>query len=558
MVYNVVAVSYMKCLYGFLVVDKYSYRNGAVASENGICSTIGVNHLKNGGNAVDAAIAIAFCLGVTNSYASGLGGGGFMMIRNPDGNVDIIDMREVAPSEATAALFEQNPQLSLQGGLSVAVPGELRGLYAAYKRYGTLPWPSLVEPAIQVAQDGFIVNNQLASILKTFEKTVMKDSYFSKVFAPNGTLLVQEDIVRMPVLAQTLRQIAYEGVNAFYEGSLANSIITTIKNHDGLMTHEDLRNYSVILRHPIRTEYRDYRVISTPAPTSGPVLALMLNILDQFPRNRGSSDKPVSYQQLVEALKYGFSRRTRLGDPDFTDFNLTSYVQNITEPSYAKRIAYEIPLDRTFDWQHYEPDFDVTEDHGTTHISILDKNGMSVAFTSTINHLFGSQIVTNTGIILNNHMNDFSIHGSVNNYNISPSPMNFIRPGKRPLSSACPVLLEDNEGNLRVVLGASGGARIISAVIQTIINLIDRSLTPEEAVELPRLHHQLLPNVVRLEHDFPEEITNFLESINHTITHLPKNVYESSAQLLTIEGTGNDRLIRAWSDSRRVGRPAGY
>jgi gamma-glutamyltranspeptidase / glutathione hydrolase / leukotriene-C4 hydrolase len=529
-----------------------------VASENGICSTIGTSSLKNGGNAVDATIAIALCLGVTNSYSSGIGGGGFMMIRNPEGHVDIIDMREVAPSNATAAMFEKDPQLSLLGGLSIAVPGELRGLYDAYKRYGKLPWASLVEPAIQVAQDGFVVGSHCASILKAFEKTIMKDSYFSKVFAPNGTLAVQGETIRMPVFAQTLRQIANEGIDVFYEGSLADWIISTIKSHGGSMTHEDLRNYTTILRSPIRTEYHNYRVISAPVPASGPVAAFILNILDQFPGNRASSDKSVFYQQLVEALKYGFSRRTRLSDPEFAGSNLTSYVKNILEPSYAKEIASKIQLNRTFDWQYYEPDFDVTEDHGTTHISILDKNGMSVAFTSSINHLFGSQIVTNTGIILNNHMNDFSIHGSVGGYNISPSPMNFISPGKRPLTSSCPTLLEDNDGNLRVVLGASGGSRIISAVIQTIVNLIDRLLTPEEAVEFPRLHHQLLPNIVRLEHDFPKEIINFLESINHTISLLPENVYESSAQLLTIEGTGSNRLIRAWSDSRRTGRPAGY
>lgn len=538
------------------IVNDVEYQNGAVASENEICSVIGVDTLKIGGNAVDAAVSTAFCLGVVNSYASGIGGGGFMVIRGSGGDVNVIDMREVAPIGASETMFEENPSLARLGGLSIAVPGELRGLYEAHKRYGNLTWSSLLEPAIRIAQNGFVVSKHFASILKLFEEILLKHDYFKNVFTRNGAIAIEGDIIKMPIFGETLRKIADEGISSFYEGSLADSIVSTVKTHGGIMTHNDLKEYEVILRKPIRTKYRGHQVISSPAPTSGPILALVLNILDPLTSLELNSNNLSIYQQLVEALKYGFARRTHLGDPEFT--NITTFIQIITNATYARDIRQKIRLDETFDWTHYEPDFDVSEDHGTTHLSIVDIKGMSVAFTSTINHLFGSQIVTETGIILNNHMDDFSIHGVVNGYNISPSPANYIRPRKRPLSSACPVLLEDIEGNLKVILGASGGSRIISTVIQSLLNLMEFSMSPQDSINFPRLHHQLLPNQLRLEYDFPMEIKKFLREINHTIVNLPKNMYESSAQLLTISSKENHRVIRAASDPRRGGRPAGY
>jgi gamma-glutamyltranspeptidase/glutathione hydrolase/leukotriene-C4 hydrolase len=543
-----------------------TYRYGAVASEHGLCSVVGRDVLKSGGNAVDAAIATALCLGVVNSYASGIGGGGFMMIRSPSGSVEIIDMREVAPKFATKTMFEGNSELSQRSGLSIAVPGELRGLHEAHKRYGKLSWSSLFEPAIHIAQHGFEVNERFATMLKLYEKDLLADDYLKSVFAPNGgRIATLGDVIKMPVLAKTLRHIADEGVDVFYKGVLADSIIRTIKKEKGIMVHEDLKNYQVVIRQPIRTHYRHFQVITTPSPTSGPIVSLILNILDQFPiLQQTPSNQVIFFQRLVETFKYGFARRTRLGDPKFVDDedddnDVEAYVANITKPSYAYDISQNITTNQTFNWQHYEPIFDINNDHGTMHVSIIDPEGMAVAFTSTINTAFGSQIVTDTGILLNNHMDDFSSPGIINIYNVSPSPANFIVPGKRPLSSTCPIMLEDADGHVRVIIGASGGTHIISGVVQSLVYLVDHSLSPKDAIGFPRLHHQLLPHRLKLEPNFPTRMMNSLAMIGHQIEIIPHNMYLAAVQVVTVERQkDNTTIIRAASDKRKNGDSAGF
>lgn len=529
-------------------------RSGAVASENKLCSDIGVHVLKDGGNAVDSAIATTFCIGVVNMFSSGLGGGGFMTVRIPSSSpgkasdMYTIDFRETAPSSANATMYVGKPELAKFGGLAVGVPGELRGLEEAHRRWGTLSWKRLIEPSIALAQ-GWKVDRELAKRITWYPDLMLKNPAWSAIFAPTGKFLRQGEVIRRTNLSLTLATIANKGAGAFYKGPIADSIVLKVQETGGILTHTDLEKYTVQVRPALQGVYRGRKVFTSHAPTSGPVLLHMLNLIENFDMKERTS---LNVHRLVEVLKFGFAARTKVCDPLFN--NSTYRIGEISTKAYADTILGNITDDQTHPPEYYKPEYDVLVDHGTSHSSVVDKNGMAVSLTSTINLIFGSQILDpNTGIILNNEMDDFSTPGVPNAFGLQPSPYNYPEPGKRPLSSTAPTIMEREDGSFFLALGGSGGSRIFGALFQVLLNL-DWGLNLSDAIEFGRLHDQLFP--LRLDADdvYPPDILKDLKGRGHNITVSDVNRVAAVVQAVMREG----EFIFAASDSRKNGIAAGY
>ncbi|TFK44674.1 gamma-glutamyltranspeptidase [Crucibulum laeve] len=529
-------------------------QHGAVASENKLCSDIGVDILKEGGNAVDSAIATTLCIGVVNMFSSGIGGGGFMTVRIPpstkgeDSQVYTIDFRETAPASSNSTMYVDNPILAMFGGLSVGVPGELRGLEEAYHRWGSLPWKRLVEPAIALAK-GRRVDAELAKRITWYPDLMLKNPDWSSIFAPTGRLLREGEVVRRTNLSRTLSIIANEGPGAFYEGPIADSIVRKTRETGGILTHEDLKNYTVRVDRALQGSYRGRKVYTSHAPTSGPVLLHMLNIMENYNLEERNT---LNVHRLVEAMKFGFAARTKICDPSFN--NNTARINEISTKAYADWIGQNVTDDQTHPPEYYNPEYDVKIDHGTSHSSILDKNGMAVALTSTVNFVFGSQVLDpETGVILNDEMDDFSTPGVPNGFGLWPSPYNYPEPGKRPLSSTVPTILEHPDGSFYAAIGGSGGSRIFGAVFQTLLNL-DWGLDASKAIEFGRLHDQLYPLLLDADNVYPSDILDGLRGRGHNVTVFDVNRVAAVVQAVVQK----DNVIFAASDSRKNGIAAGY
>ncbi|KAH9992573.1 nucleophile aminohydrolase [Russula vinacea] len=501
-------------------------KHGAVASENVLCSNIGVEILKEGGNAVDAAVAATFCIGVVNMFSSGIGGGGFMVVRlppsAPDGTSEVwtIDFRETAPAFANATMYKKHPINARFGGLSVGVPGEVRGLAEAHMRWGKLPWRRLVQPSADIAS-GWAVGKELGLRIhrSEYRSLFLKHPDWRHVFAPDGVLLKEGDIIRNLNLSRTLGLIAERGADAFYQGEVADAIISKIHAEGGIMTHGDLLNYQVNVSRALEGTYRGLKVYTSHAPTSGPVLLHMLNLLENYDLpTEGRTE--VNVHRLVEAMK------TRISDPSFSDGS--GRIDEIPLKSFSALISQNMTDDYTHPAPYYQPIFDVPEDHGTSHTSIVDASGMAVAFTSSVNVVFGSQVMDPvTGILFNNEMDDFSIPGVPNAFGLWPSPYNYPEPHKRPLSSTSPTIIERSNGSFYVAIGGAGGSRIFSAIFQVILNL-EWGLDIGSAIEFGRLHHQLYPEWMEVDNTFPHELLHGLRTRGHSLHVLDVNRVSSS------------------------------
>ncbi|KAH7339600.1 gamma-glutamyltranspeptidase [Rhizoctonia solani] len=486
--------------------------HGAVASEAQVCSQIGVDVLKVGinrrGNAIDAAIASNLCVGTVNPFSAGIGGGGFMVIRIPPSSltgpstVHSIDFRETAPTGSNSSMFVQSPLLSKFGGLSVAVPGEIRGLHAAHSQFGRLPWSRLFEPSIQLANGGWKVTAELDRRLRLFGKGWMEnDMDWSPIFAPGGKLLKQGDWIKRQNFSYTLSSIANEGPDAFYKGTIAASLISKIQATGGIMSLQDLESYKVIQRPALKSTYQGRHVYTAHAPSSGPVLIHVLNALERFGRNE--KEGGLWWHRVTEALKFGSAARTRLGDPDFG--NNHKLMDEIPTKKFGKNVSARITDDTTHPPEYYNPIYDVQIDHGTTHTSAADAEGFAIALTSSVNLIWGSRVMDPaTGVILNDVMDDFSTPGLPNMFGLWPSPWNYPEAGKRQVSSMAPTIMEHASGKLYLTLGGSGGSRIFGAIAQTIVNL-DRGMNVSGAIEEPRVHDQLFPTLVSIESDLEKE-----------------------------------------------------
>ncbi|ELM7275948.1 gamma-glutamyltransferase [Salmonella enterica] len=490
---------------------------GMVASVDAMATQVGVDILKQGGNAVDAAVAVGYALAVTHPQAGNLGGGGFMLLRTKDGATTAIDFREMAPANATRDMFldEQgnlDSKKSLTSALASGTPGTVAGFSLALEKYGSLPLNKVVRPAIKLAQEGFIVNDALADDLKTYGSEVIPQHENSKaIFWKDGEPLKKGDKLVQQNLAKSLTMIAENGPDAFYKGEIARQIAQQMQQGGGLITTDDLAAYQAVERTPVSGEYRGYQIFSMPPPSSGGVhIVQILNILENFDMKKYGFGSADAMQIMAEAEKYAYADRSEyLGDPDFVNVPW----QALTSKAYAKSIAGQIDINKA------KPSSEIRlgklapyESDQTTHFSVVDKDGNAVSVTYTLNTTFGTGIVAgNTGILLNNQMDDFSAKPGVPNvYGLVGGEANAVGPKKRPLSSMSPTIVV-KDGKTWLVTGSPGGSRIITTVLQMVVNTIDFGMNVAEATNAPRFHHQWLPDELRVEKGFSPDTLKLLE-----------------------------------------------
>lgn len=490
---------------------------GMVASVDAMATQVGVDILKQGGNAVDAAVAVGYALAVTHPQAGNLGGGGFMLLRTKDGATTAIDFREMAPAGATRNMFldeQGNPdsKKSLTSPLASGTPGTVAGLSLALEKYGSLPLNSVVRPAIKLAQEGFIVNDALADDLKTYGSEVLPHHENSKaIFWKDGEPLKKGDKLVQQDLANSLTMIAENGPDAFYKGEIARQIAQQMQQNGGLITTDDLAAYQAVERTPVSGEYRGYQIFSMPPPSSGGIhIVQILNILENFDMKKYGFGSADAIQIMAEAEKYAYADRSEyLGDPDFVNVPW----QALTSKAYAKSIAGQIDINKAKPSSEIRPGkLAPYESDQTTHFSVVDKDGNAVAVTYTLNTTFGTGIVAgNTGILLNNQMDDFSAKPGVPNvYGLVGGEANAVGPKKRPLSSMSPTIVV-KDGKTWLVTGSPGGSRIITTVLQMVVNTIDFGMNVAEATNAPRFHHQWLPDELRVEKGFSPDTLKLLE-----------------------------------------------
>lgn len=490
---------------------------GMVASVDAMATQVGVDILKQGGNAVDAAVAVGYALAVTHPQAGNLGGGGFMLLRTKDGATTAIDFREMAPAGATRDMFldeQGNPdsKKSLTSPLASGTPGTVAGLSLALEKYGSLPLNSVVRPAIKLAQEGFIVNDALADDLKTYGSEVLPHHENSKaIFWKDGEPLKKGDKLVQQDLANSLTMIAENGPDAFYKGEIARQIAQQMQQNGGLITTDDLAAYQAVERTPVSGEYRGYQIFSMPPPSSGGIhIVQILNILENFDMKKYGFGSADAIQIMAEAEKYAYADRSKyLGDPDFVNVPW----QALTSKAYAKSIAGQIDINKAKPSSEIRPGkLAPYESDQTTHFSVVDKDGNAVAVTYTLNTTFGTGIVAgNTGILLNNQMDDFSAKPGVPNvYGLVGGEANAVGPKKRPLSSMSPTIVV-KDGKTWLVTGSPGGSRIITTVLQMVVNTIDFGMNVAEATNAPRFHHQWLPDELRVEKGFSPDTLKLLE-----------------------------------------------
>ncbi|KUI63529.1 Gamma-glutamyltranspeptidase 1 [Cytospora mali] len=523
---------------------------GAVASESTVCSRIGTDLLEQGGNAIDALVGTVFCVGTIGMYHSGIGGGGFMLVRDTDGGFEFIDFRETAPAAYFEDMYVNDTDLSLYGGLAAGVPGELRGLEYAHNKYGALPWKTVMTPAVNVARHGFEVTADTARYLAGVSNPefLTENPTWAIDFAPNGTLVQEGQIMTRKRYADTLETISEEGPDAFYKGAIAEATIAALQATNGTMTVQDLANYTIELRDPVTIDYRGYKLTSCSAPSGGEVALSILNIVSGFEGFGDPAQINLTTHRLDEAMRWSYGMRTNLGDPSFVS-GMAEYQADMLSETNAADIRAKISNYTTYNVSYYDPgNLDVLSDHGTSHVVAADKSGLAVSITTTINTIFGSRVmVPETGVIMNNEMNDFSTPGATNAFGYEPSEANYIVPGKRPLSSISPTIVEYPSGGLFFISGSAGGSRIITATVQIIHNAIDRNMTSLEALSAPRMHDQLSPNYVSFEYAFDNSTTAYMKELGHTVEWVAPG--SSTAQALrllpngTFEAAGEPRQL---------------
>ena len=503
-------------------------RDGAVVSTSSFASDVGAAILKRGGNAVDAAVATAFALAVTHPSAGNIGGGGFMVIRPATGPAVTIDYRERAPLKSTPTMYldstgKINRQLTATGYLAPGVPGTVRGLALAHKRYGKLKWADVVTPAVLLAEKGFPLPDALARSLNR-EVAGQMAKYPASVAAygkPGGGEWQKGDTIVLKDLGRTLRAIATKGPNAFYTGWIADSIAATMAANGGLISKADLAAYQAKARTPVRGTFRGFELISMPPPSSGGVAMIeMLNILENFDLKSMGPRSPQTLHLVIEAMRRAYLDRARhLGDPDFVKVP----VDKLTSKAYAKTLAASIDKEHASKSAELGKDIVTqvasTESDETTHFSVVDRAGNAVANTYTLEGGFGSHVVVSgAGFILNNEMGDFNKKpGETNLTGDIGTPANVIAPGKRMLSSMTPTIVAKN-GKLFMVTGSPGGRTIINTVMEMVLNATEFGMNAREAVDAPRFHHQWLPDRVDFERAGMDSATvQALEAMGHTV-----------------------------------------
>jgi gamma-glutamyltranspeptidase/glutathione hydrolase len=508
-------------------------RRGMVASPQADATRVGAAVLAAGGNAVDAAVATAFALAVTDPHHSGIGGGGFALLRLADGRVIALDARETAPAAATRDMFVAPgvaPDASRAGALAVGTPGLLAGLALALERWGTLSLAEALAPAIGLAEQGFVVGPRHAAALRVWQQLGLAERFpeTARIQLPAegtplrpGSRLVQRD------LARSLRLVAAQGASAFYEGELARAIVAEVQKRGGVLSLEDLAGYAPRLREPIRGTYRGLEVLSFPPPSSGGVaLVEALNVLEGFDLAARGAGSSAAIHLVADAMKLAFADRAAwLGDPDFVAVPVAGLVSKAYAAGLAERLRPAWWSRPPWRWGQGERALRVEaageppRDAGTTHLSVMDAAGNAAALTQTVNLLFGSGItVPGTGIVLNDEMDDFAVAPDVPNAFglVDVRGANAVAPGKRPLSSMTPTVVL-KEGRPLLVSGSPGGPRIISTTLLTLLNVVDFGMDVQEAVAAPRFHHQWLPDELVVEPGTPRDVVEALQERGHRV-----------------------------------------
>ncbi len=497
----------------------FSYEAGISADEP-LSVLAGKRIIEKGGNAVDAAVTIGFVMAVTYPQAGNIGGGGFMIIKMKDKEPVFIDYRETAPSKFDLkAFFDEKGNFvrtrSLYGYLASGVPGTVKGLYKAWKMYGKLEWKTLIQPAIELAENGFIIRPYLAKSFKRYEKLFRYFPDSEKIFLNNGKGYIAGDILIQPELAHTLKLIAEKGPDGFYKGETADKIEKDFTSHGGWITKKDLQNYKAIIRKPVIVNYKGYKIILPSLPSSGgPVIAEILNIFKNF---KIPKDDVSYYNLLAEAMKVSFFDRSYyMGDSDFhKDLPSKAFLN----PNYANEKAKLIKIGKVLKIEKEKmPTPFNFEKNNTTHFSVVDREGNAVSNTYTLNSIFGSGVIAKgTGIIMNNEIDDFGFgEKNANQFGLITSKYNLAGPGKRMLSSMSPaIVLKD--GIPYIISGAAGGPKIISATIQIILNIVERGMGLKKAAEYPRIHHQYLPDILFVDKNMPENYVKELEKIGYKV-----------------------------------------
>jgi len=531
-------------------------QHAMVVSGDDLATDAGVKILKNGGNAVDAAVAIGFALAVTYPYAGNLGGGGFMLVRFADGRSTFIDFRERAPGKASRGMYldaKGNPTRdSVEGWRSSGVPGTVRGLELAQKKYGRAKWEAVLAPAIELASKGFPVTYEFADSLKA-ARNLPSDPESKRIFLKNGAYYAIGDSFLQPELSHTLERVAKLGSKDFYEGETAKMLADAMAKHGGLITLADLKEYAAVERVPLTGKYRNYDVITAPPPSSGGIGILqMLGMVEGSGYEKTGAGSAASIHYVAETMRRFYADRSEyLGDPDF--FKVPT--SGLLDPAYIRKRGASI------DPNHATPSVQVLPGHPagsesseTTHYNVVDAEGNAVAVTYTLNGGFGNGItVPGTGFLLNNEMDDFSAKpGAANMFGLVQGKSNAIEPGKRPLSAMTPTILL-RDGKLFMVVGAPGGGRIITSVLQVILNVVDFGMNAQEAVDAPRFHHQWQPDRLTLERGFSPDTIALLKARGHAID-------ESSGSVgSVVETIVNDKgWLQGAADGRRPGKAAGY
>jgi gamma-glutamyltranspeptidase/glutathione hydrolase len=533
-------------------------RKGMVVAQEPLAAEVGVAVLKSGGNAVDAAVAVGFALAVTHPFAGNIGGGGFMLIRLADGRSAFIDFREKAPQKATHDMYldaSGNPTKdSLVGWRAVGVPGTVRGLELALKKYGTKSWSELLEPAIHLSSSGFAISySQMRSF--RFAADLLSQFPASKhIFLKDGAFYDWNENFQQPELARTLERIAHNGAKEFYEGETAHILASEMERNGGLITLEDLRNYQAVERKPLEGDYKGYHIITSPPPSSGGVGILqMLSMLDGTGYEKSKAGSATAYHYLAEVMRRFYADRNQyLGDPDFVKNPITA----LLDPAYIKvrRDTIDAVLATPSDQINAGLPAGAPEGSNTTHYSIADEQGNVLAVTYTLNAGYGSGVtVPRAGFLLNDEMDDFSTKpGTPNLFGLVQGEANAVGPGRRPLSSMVPTIVV-KDGKPFLVLGAPGGSRIITGVLQVMLNVIDFGMNIQDAIDFPRVHHQWKPDRLDIERGISPDTIALLKKDGYSIEEDKPAVIARVEAILISDG-----WLQGGHDERGSSKAAGY
>src|SRR5436305_2391412 len=519
-------------------------KHGMVASQEKRATHVGVEILKTGGNAVDAAVAIGFALAVTHPQAGNIGGGGFMLVHLANSNETVaIDYRETAPAAMTRETFldekgQADPKKSRDSALGVGVPGTVAGLALAHEKYGSgkFTLSDLIAPAVRLAREGFAVDEELADTLPRAQPRLARWPSSAKVFLkPDGVALGRGDRLVQSDLAASLETIAAQGPRAFYQGPLAEKIVAGVRQNGGIMTLDDLKSYQAIVRPAVRGTYRGYGIASMPPPSSGGVhLIQILNILEGFPLRETGPESAATLHLMIEAMTPAYADRADLlRDPAFVKVP----VAGLTSKRYAAELRNAIDPERARPAQSVRAGNPAAyEGDNTTHYSVVDRDGNAVANTYTLNFFYGLGLVAEgTGILLNNELDDFAAKpGAPNAFGLVGSDANAPEPGKRPLSSMSPTIVF-RDGRAFLITGTHGGSRIITIVLQVILNVVDHQMNIAEAVAAPRIHHQWLPDQVDAERGLSPDTIRLLEALGHRIA-VGRTFGSANSILMTPDG----------------------